>query len=320
MKYKIVVLDGDTVNPGDLDWSVLKALGEVTIYESTPDEYIIKRIGDASIILTNKTPISAEVIEKTGIRYIGLFSTGYNIIDIEAAVNKGIVVSNVPDYSSNAVAQFTFALLLNLCHKVQMHSDLVFQGEWVQQTNFCFWRYPQMELKGKTMGIIGYGNIGKKVSRLAFALDMKVLVHTRMPKKDTEDINLSFVSLETLLEQSDIVSIHCPLFPNTTKLLNKETLSLMKPTAFLLNTARGAIIDEQAVRDALNNEIIAGYGADVVSVEPMRHDNPLLHAKNCVISPHIAWVAQETRQRLFDVVIENLKGFLSGMPNNIIKE
>lgn len=322
MKHKIVILDGGTVNPGDLSWEALQVLGEVSMYESTPEDKIIERIGDADIVFTNKTPISAEVIQKTAIRYIGLFSTGYNIIDIHAAVSKGIVVSNVPDYSSNVVAQFTFALLLNLCHKIQMHSDLVFQGEWTKQEEFCFWRYPQMELQGKTIGLIGYGSIAKKVAAIATVFDMNVLVYTRTPRNDSEHI--AFVSFESLLQQSDIVSIHCPLFPHTEGLINKETLSLMKPTAFLINTARGKIIDEHAVCDALNDIRadygIAGYAADVVSEEPMREDNPLLHANHCVISPHIAWVAKETRGRLLDIAIQNLQGFLSDMPQNVIKQ
>lgn len=313
---KIVILDGAVVNPGDLSWDGLAELGEITIYDKTSPEKVIERISDANIVLTNKTLINAETINNTNIKYIGLFSTGYNVIDLDVARQKNICICNVPSYSSNAVAQLTFALLLNLCHKVQLHSDAVHNEAWIKSEHFCFWNYPQIELKDKIMGIIGYGAIGSKVARIALALDMKVIVHTRTPKKEIEDINFKFVGFDELLENADVVSIHCPLSDQTQNLIDKNALSKMKKNAFVLNTSRGPIVNEHDMAQALSDEVIAAYATDVISVEPMEAHNPLLNAKNCIITPHIAWVAKETRLRLLTTVEENIKAYLNGTPQN----
>ena len=317
---KIVVLDGNTLNPGDLNCSAFGDYGQVTWYDITMPEDIATRIGDAQVVITNKTPLRRKDLEKCkNVRYIGLLSTGYNIIDLEYTNENGIIVSNVPDYSTNAVAQHTFALILQFYNMVSEHCDKVFDGQWAKSPNFCLYSTDLHELMDKTIGIIGFGSIGKKVAKLAQVFDMKVLVNTRTVDKSYESENLRFVSKEELFAKSDIVTVHCPLFPETRNLVNADMLSLMKKNAIVVNTSRGGIVDEVALCDALNSGKIAGAAVDVVSVEPIREDNPLLKAKNCVITPHIAWAARETRERLFDIVIENLKGFLDGKPQNVVR-
>ncbi len=316
---KIVVLDGYTLNPGDLSWDALKQLGELVVYDRTPADKVVERIQGAEIVFTNKTPVTDCAIRQlAGLKFIGVLATGYNIVHTAAAKEKGIVVCNVPGYGTASVVQLTFALLLELCQHVQRHSDAVMEGQWARSADFCFWNYPLMELAGKTMGIIGFGNIGQQVADVATAFGMKVMGHSRTGSDQSHRKNFQWATLPELLLQSDVVSIHCPLFPETTGLLNKDRLQLMKPSAFLLNTSRGPIIVEQDLADALNNDIIAGAGIDVLSVEPPSKNNPLFTAKNCLITPHIAWATKEARARLMQVTVDNLTAFISGNAVNVV--
>ncbi len=314
---KIVILDGYALNPGDLSFEPLKAFGHVTCYDRTPPHLTAERIGDAEIVFTNKTLLDRDVLEACPqLRYIGLFSTGYNVIDLKTAARQGITVTNIPAYSTDAVAQHVFALILAITNRVAEHHARVQAGEWINAKDFCFYE-PLTELSGKVLGIIGYGNIGKQVAKIATAFGMTVLVHTRTPNR-AEDGGVQFVSLDTLLKESDILSLHCPLFAETKGLINQETLALMKPTALLINTARGPIVCQTALADALNKGQIAGAALDVVDIEPMTVDNPLVHAKNCIITPHIAWAAAETRNRLLQQAIANLEAYLNGAPINCV--
>ena len=320
-KLKIVVLDGYTTNPGDLSWDWLKALGETTVYDRTPADLIRERVENADIIFTNKTPLNEEIISGVpNLKYIGLLSTGYNIIDLEAASKRNIVVANIPDYSTGAVAQMTFALLLELCNQAAVHSDAVRKGDWSKSKDFTFWNTPLTELFGKTFGVIGYGKIGHMVADIAIAMKMKVFVCTTHPKESDRRENLFFVTLNDLLKDSDVVSIHTPLTPETKGLVSSGFLRKMKPTAFLINTSRGPAVVDGDLADALNNGIIAGAGLDVLSAEPPESNNPLLTAKNCVITPHIAWASFETRQRLMKIAEENFRAFLSGKPVNTVNK
>lgn len=309
----IVVLDGYTLNPGDLSWKGLEELGRTVIYDRTAPDDIVERAAEADTILTNKTPLSAEVLARLPkLRYIGVLATGYNIVDTEAARERGIPVTNVPTYGTHSVVQFVFALLLELCHRVQLHSDAVHAGEWTRSVDFCFTRSPLVELAGKTIGLIGLGRIGSQTAQVARAFGMRVLAsgsgRTAPPKVE----GVEWVELDELLKQSDVVSLHCPLTPATEKLLQAERISLMKPTAFLINTSRGPLIDEQALADALNEGRIAGAALDVLSTEPPKADNPLLGARNCLITPHIAWATQEARARLMETAVDNVRHFLAG--------
>lgn len=313
---KLVILDGYTLNPGDISFEKLNQLAEVIVYDRTPPELVIERIGDAELILTNKTIITNQVLEETSLRYIGLLSTGVNVVDTDEARKRGIVVTNVPAYSTDAVAQFTFALLLNACHHVADHSRGVHEGEWTNSKDFCYWNYPLLELNGKTIGLIGYGAIGQATAKIATAFGMNVLFYNRSKKPETD--NCKQVSLEELLANSDIVSLHCPFTPETHELINKDAISQMKDGAILLNTSRGPLLDEQVVADALKSGKLSYVGVDVATVEPIPEDNPLLKAPNCCITPHIAWAAVETRQRLLGIVEANLKGFLTGTPKNVV--
>lgn len=316
---KIVILDSFSVNPGDLDFSVFSDFGNVLSYDRTPFELTVERIGDAEIVLSNKTAIDKSVIDSCkNLKYIGLFATGYNIVDVEYAREKGIVVCNVPDYSSKAVAQHTFALILEFYSKIWEHNDLVKKGNWSNCSDFCFYSQGLSELNNKTIGLIGFGNISKQVEKIATAFDMNVLVYSRTIKKEFEKDNLKFVDLDYLFKNSDIISIHCPLFEETKNLINKETLNKMKKTAILINTSRGPIINDIDLACALNSEVISGAGLDVVSIEPILANNPLLDAKNCIITPHIAWAPKETRDRLIKVVVQNIKDFLNDTPNNMV--
>lgn len=318
---KIVVLDGYTLNPGDLSWDRLLILGEVVLYDRTPIDKIIERSRGAEVLITNKTPLSEDIINSlTSVKYIGVLATGYNIVDTEAAKKRNIIVTNIPTYGTISVAQLTFALLLELCHHVQRHSDSVMNGKWAESVDFCFWDFPLIELSGKTLGIIGFGNIGNKVGDIATAFGMNIIGSSKPHTDQSHRKNFRWVEINELLEQSDIVSIHCPLLPETKGLINAETLKRMKRSAFLLNTSRGPIVVDKDLADALNNGIIAGAGIDVLSVEPPSKDNPLFKAKNCIITPHIAWATKEARTRLIDIAVNNLSAFLNGKPVNVVNQ
>lgn len=318
---KIVVLDGYTLNPGDLSWKALEGLGELTVHERTPVDQVYERAEDAAIVLTNKTPVSAEVINRLpSLKYIGVLATGYNVVDVEAAKQKGILVTNVPGYGTTSVVQLTFALLLELCQHVQRHSDAVMEGKWARSVDWCFWDYPLVELAGKTLGIIGFGTIGQQVADVATAFGMNVVGQSRTQTDQSHRKNFRWVALDELLQTADVVSIHCPLTPETKGLINKEALQKMKPSAFLLNTSRGPVVVDQDLADALNNNVIAGAGIDVLSAEPPPADNPLFKAKNCLITPHIAWATKEARTRLMNSVVENVSAFLSGNPVNVVNK
>ena len=316
---KIVILDGYALNPGDLSWDDIKALGDLTVYDRTPGDKIIERSAGAEILLTNKTPLMAETLEKLpDLRYIGVLATGYNVVDLDAAKQRGITVTNVPAYSTDSVAQMVFALILELTRHVQAHSDAVHRGEWVKSKDFSFWQTPQIELTGKTIGIIGFGQIGKAVARIADACGMRILAtRTRNPEHPPLQ-GFSWADTNDILHESDIISLHAPLTPETQGLINSQTIELMKQSAFLINTARGPLVVEADLADALNSGRIAGAGLDVLSVEPPKPDNPLLTAKNCIITPHIAWATHEARMRLMDITVQNLKAFLAGKPINVV--
>lgn len=316
---KLVILDGSCLNPGDLDYSCLNQFGDLTVYDKTEStQDAISRIGKAEIVLVNKVPITKEILDACPtIRYIGVLATGYNVIDCAAARQRGIPVTNVPDYGTAAVSQFTMALLLELCHKVGLHSDAVHNGAWIESSVFSFWLTPQVELTNMTFGIIGLGKIGKAVAKLAKAFGMNVIAYSRSQSKEVAQF-AQYKDLDTVLSESDIISLHCPLFPETEKIINVDAIAKMKQGAFLINTSRGGLVDEQALADALNSGHLAGAAVDVVSREPMDEANPLLSAKNCIITPHIAWAPTQSRQRLLDCVVENIRGFLSGAPQNIV--
>ena len=317
---KIVVLDGYALNPGDLDWKGFQEFGELVLYDRTAAHEIRDRASGAAVLLTNKTPIRENIInELPDLRFIGVLATGYNIIDVEAATRRGIVVSNIPDYGSYSVAQLTIALLLELCHHVQRHSDTVHEGKWAESKDWCYWNYPLIELAGKTIGIIGFGSIGKKVGDMATAFGMNVLATARTKSDQSHRKNFRWTEVPDLLQQSDVVTIHCPLTPETKGLINSKSLRTMKQTAFLLNTSRGPIIVDEDLAEALNKEWIAGAGIDVLSVEPPPKDNPLFSARNCIITPHIAWATQEARRRLMEMAVANLAAFVDGKPVNVVK-
>lgn len=316
---KIVVLDGRALNPGDLSYDCLDQFGEVTLYQHTDtEEETIRRIHDNEIVLVNKVPITEQVLYACpNIKLICVQATGYNIVDWEACARRGIPVTNVPSYGTAAVAQFTFALMLELCHRIGHHDHMVHQGKWCQCDNFCFWDTPQMELGGKTLGIIGFGRIGQAVAKLGIAFGMNVLAYSRTEHPEGHAL-AEYVDLDTLLAKSDILSLHCPLFQETANMINASTIAKMKDGAILINTARGGLLDERAVRDALIRGKLSGAAVDVVSEEPMKQENPLLTAPNCIITPHIAWAPIESRQRLLDCVVENIRGFLNGKPQNVV--
>ncbi len=318
--HQIVILDAYTENPGDLSWDALNAFGDVRIYDRTPmdEAEIIRRIGDADIVITNKTPISASTLDACPqIRFISVLATGYNIVDVKACAERNIPVSNVPAYGTASVAQFAIALLLEICHHVQHHSDAVHEGRWASSPDFCFWDYPLIELADKTIGIIGFGRIGQTTGKIASALGMRVLAHDAHPNASGALI-AEYTDLDTLLTQSDVIALHCPLFPETEHLINKDSIAKMKNGVILINNSRGPLIDEQDLADALNSGKVAAAGLDVLSVEPAREDNPLLSAKNCLITPHISWAPKESRQRIMDCTVENLKGFVNGAPVNVV--
>lgn len=317
---KIVNLDAYTTNPGDLSWDNFKKYGEVTIYERTNPDQIVERAKDADVLFINKCVITKEILDELpNLKYVGLQSTGYNVIDCDYAKKKGIIVSNIPAYSTTAVAQLVFALILQITNKVTMHSDAVHNGEWCECPDFCFWKAPLFELDGKTIGIIGFGSIGQRVSNIAKAFGMNVLVFTPHPKPD-EFKEISFVDFNTLCKNSDIITCHCPLTPVTENLINENAINMMKKSAIVINTSRGPVVNEEDLANALNSGRIQGAGLDVLRVEPPKKDNPLLTAKNCYITPHIAWAALETRQRLLGILEDNLKAFINGEPQNVVNK
>ena len=318
---KIVILDGYTENPGDLSWSGMEQFGEVKVYDRTPQELIIQRIGDAEAVYTNKTPLTKSTLEACpNIKYIGVLATGYNVVDIEAAKERGIPVSNIPSYGTEAVAQFTIALLLELCHHIGDHSRSVMAGDWTRSEDFCYWNYPLTELAGKTMGIIGFGRIGQAVAKIAQALGMKILAYSRTREEGLETETCRYAELDELLANSDVISLHCPLHPDTQGMINKETIAKMKDHVMILNSSRGPLIVEEDLKEALNSGKVGGAAVDVVSAEPMKEDNPLLKARNCIITPHIAWAPKETRQRLMNIAVDNLRAYAEGCPQNVVNK
>lgn len=315
---EIVILDGYTLNPGDLDWGPIESLGSVTIYDRSPAEEVVSQAKGADIILTNKVEISREMIEQLPkLKYIGVMATGFNIIDLKAASDHKIPVSNVRGYSTDAVAQHTFALLFALVNKVETHSTLVHGGKWSKSKDFTFRETPLVEIAGKTIGLIGLGDIGQKVAEIAHAFGMRVIAYRKNPEKTSSPF-IQMVSLDELFNQSDVLSLHCPLTEETAQIINKVSLSKMKRGSYLLNTGRGALINEADLARALENEEIAGAGLDVLSTEPPSSDNPLLNCKNCIITPHIAWSLKEARQRLLLLIAENIKAYQAGKPINIV--
>ncbi len=317
---KIVILDGYTENPGDLSWKALEGFGTLTVYDRTPYENaeIIRRIADAEIVITNKVPLRREVLDACpSIRFITVLATGYNIVDTARAREMGIPVSNVPAYGTQAVAQFAIALLLEICEHVAHHADAVHAGRWENSPDWTFWDYPLIELAGKTMGIVGFGRIGQTTGRIAKALGMTVLA-SGSRETDAGRAVAEYVDLDTLYARSDVIVLHCPLFPENTGMINRRSIAKMKPGVILINNARGGLIVEQDLADALNSGRILAAGLDVVSSEPIRPDNPLLKAKNCLITPHISWAPKEARQRILDTTCENLRAFLAGMPVNVV--
>ena len=316
---KITVLDGYGLNPGDLSWEEMAKLGELTVYDRTPADKTVERARDAAIVITNKTVLGAKEIEALPeLRYIGVLATGYNVVDVKAAAERGIVVTNIPAYSTRSVAQLVFALLLAVTNRVEHYSAENRRGRWSANPDFCYWDFPLMELAGKTFGIVGFGNIGATVASIALAMGMKVLAFTSKPADALPAGVPKAESLDALFTEADVVSLHCPLTPETTAMVDARRLSLMKPTAILINTGRGPLVDEEALALALNEETIYAAALDVLSSEPPKADNPLLTARNCFITPHIGWATYEARVRLMDIATANLKGWLSGTPVNVV--
>ncbi|MBC5689864.1 D-2-hydroxyacid dehydrogenase [Mediterraneibacter sp. NSJ-55] len=320
---KIVVLDGYTLNPGDLSWDALERFGELIVYDRTSltdvDE-IISRIGNAEIVFTNKTPMPAEVFEKClGLKYVGVLATGYNVVDIQAAKEKGITVTNIPTYGTDAVGQFAIALLLEICHHIGHHDRAVHTGRWEKNLDWCFWDYPLIELAGKTIGIIGFGRIGQATGRIAKALGMTVIVNDEHPNDSGKKIG-EYVTREEVFQRADVISLHCPLFPSTEGIICKENIEKMKDGVIIINNSRGQLVVEQDLADALNTGKVYAAGLDVVSTEPIRGDNPLLKAKNCFLTPHISWAPKESRKRLMNIAVNNLDAFLHDNAVNVVNE
>lgn len=315
---KVVILDGHAVNPGDLSWQCLKQFGEVIVYERTEESSVQEHCNGADILLTNKTPITAELLDACPtVRLICVLATGYNVVDCDAARQRGIPVCNVPTYGTDAVAQFTFALLLELCHRVGLHSDSVHNGDWCESEHFCYWKTPLIELAGKTMGIIGFGRIGRAVGKIAKAFGMQVLAYSRSRCPEGEAIG-TYADLDTVLAQSDVISLHCPLTEQTAGIICTESIGKMKPGVLLLNTARGPLVEEADLAQALRSGKIQGAAVDVISREPMLPSNPLLGLENCIITPHIAWAPKESRQRIIDCTVRSIRAFLEGNPVNTV--
>ena len=314
---RIVVLDGYAANPGDIGWDALKRCGEVTVYDRTAPEDVISRIGDAEVVFTNKVVVDEAVMAACpNIKYIGELATGYNNVDVAAAKRRGIAVCNIPAYSTDSVAQMTFALLLDICSRAAQHSAAVHAGKWAACPDFCFWETPLIELAGKTMGIVGFGRIGRAVARIAVAMGMSVLCYSRHPGGEPLPEGCRYADLDALFARSDIISLHCPLNDDSRGMINRESIARMKDGVILLNTGRGPLVAEQDLADALNAGKVYAAGVDVVSAEPIRPDNPLLTARNCLITPHIAWAPFEARQRLMDIAVGNLEAWMRGEPQN----
>ena len=318
---KIVVLDGYTENPGDLSWKDMEALGELTVYDRTSltdMQEVIDRIGDAEAVITNKTPLPREVFDACrNIRYVGVLATGYNVVDVETAKERGIPVCNIPTYGTAAVGQFAIALLLEICHHIGHHDKAVHEGRWENNPDWCFWDYPLIELADKTMGIVGFGRIGQATGRIAKALGMKVIANDEYPNDSGREI-AEYVTRDELFARSDVIALHCPLFPSTEGMINRESIAKMKDGVIILNNSRGPLIVEQDLADALNTGKVYAAGLDVVSTEPIKGNNPLLKAKNCIITPHISWAPKESRSRLMNIAVDNLKAFTDGSPVNVV--
>jgi glycerate dehydrogenase len=315
---KLVVLDGYCLNPGDLAWDGLRALAEVQVYDRTPPALVVDRMRDAELAMTNKALMPAETLRKLPkLRYVGVLATGYNIVDVKAAKELGITVTNIPTYGTASVAQFAFALLLELCHRAGMHSDAVRAGEWSRSADWSFWKSPLVELAGKTMGIVGFGRIGRQTARIADAMGMRILAHDAVRNEPPPYEAFRWAELDELLAESDVVSLHCPLTPETQGLMNTARLRLMKRSAFLINTSRGPLVVEEDLAQALDRDVIAGAGLDVLNVEPPP-DSPLFRARNCILTPHIAWATREARARLMQIAVDNLAAFLQGQSRNVV--
>ena len=315
---KIVILEGNAVNPGDLSWESVSQFGEVTVYDRTPAQEAAARIGDAEIVMINKTPITAAVLDACpNLKLICVNATGYNVVDCEAARLRGVTVCNVPAYGTDSVAQFTFSLLLELCNRVGLHDASVHNGDWCRSPDFCYWKTPQMELAGKTLGIIGLGSIGRAVAKIANAFNMKVIAYNRSRCPEGEAL-AEYVALDTLFEKADIITLHCPMTEQTAGIINNETIRKMKDGVILLNTARGGLINEQELADALVSGKVRYFAADVVSAEPILPANPLLTAPNCILTPHMAWTPVEARQRIIDITNNNIRAYLDGKPINVV--
>lgn len=318
---KMVILDGYTENPGDLSWDALRRLGDLTVYDRTSltdEAEIIGRIGSAEIILTNKTPITRHVMDSCpGIKYIAVLATGYNVVDVACAKEKHIPVSNVPVYGTRSVSQFAIALLLEICHRIGHHNETVHEGKWENCADWCYWDYPQMELAGKTYGLLGCGNIGIHTAEIAHALGMRVITYDARPTEAGRKV-AEYVDLDTLFAESDILGLQMPLFPFNTGIINKENIAKMKDGVIIINNSRGQMVVEQDLADALNSGKVAAAGLDVVSTEPIRGDNPLLTAKNCILTPHMSWGAKESRRRIMDCTVANVSAFLAGAPQNVV--
>ena len=319
---KIVVLDGYTENPGDLSWDGLEALGELTVYDRTSltdENEIINRIGNAEIVLTNKTPISRGVLDACpGVRFIAMLATGYNVVDVDYAREKGVPVSNVPVYGTRSVSQFAIALLLEVCHHIGHHSETVYTGKWERCIDWCYWDYPLIELAGKTYGLLGCGNIGIHTAEIAGALGMHVITYDKRQTDAAKALGVEYVELDELFARSDVLGLQMPLLPFNTGIINKENIAKMKDGVIIINNSRGQMVVEQDLADALNSGKVAAAGLDVVSTEPIRGDNPLLKAKNCIITPHMSWGAKESRQRIMDTTVENVRAFLGGAPIHVV--
>lgn len=316
---KIVVLDGYTLNPGDLTWDGFTKFAPIEVHDRTESGKILERAKGAEFLLTNKTPLTADTLKQLpDLRYIGVLATGYNVVDVKAAKERGIIVSNIPTYGTASVAQHTFALILELVIHARLHSEAARSGEWSASKDWCFWKTPLIELEGKSLGVVGFGRIGRRVADVGNAFGMKIIAHDSVQNHPPAYEGFRWATLEELLHDSDVVTLHCPLFPETQGLMNAARLRLMKPSAILINTSRGPLIVDQDLAEALNEGIIAGAGVDVLSTEPPAATNPLLSAKNCLVTPHIAWATKEARARLMNLAVENLAGFVNGKPQNVV--
>ncbi len=318
-QHLAVVLDGYALNPGDLSWDALAKLARVDVYDRTPEAQVVERAANADLVFTNKTPLSRDTLRRLPrLKYIGVLATGYNIVDVAAAREAGITVCNVPTYGTASVAQFVFALLLELCHNVKLHSDAAKASEWARNPDWCFWRAPLVELAGKTMGVIGFGRIGRQVGKIADALGMTVIAADTNRAGAPPYAGFRWAEVDDVLREADVVSLHCPLFPETQNLIDARRLRLMKPAAFLINTSRGPLIVEQDLAAALDRGELAGAAVDVLPVEPPANGSALFGAKNCIVTPHIAWATKEARSRLMDITVDNVKAFLEGTPQNVV--